>query len=259
MEDGDSTCVETNLEQLYTNAVSHRYGFTTSKPHHAVWKCVHGFVSARKSKSWWHFVLNLPFLIEQCKFLAKIVTVLKSTVSLFTRQMKPYRFENAPLLAAFSNRSGVGNGFDRCRVRQRLHEHGFIWDRFVFDAVTPSVYTTPIETVAETVSIWNLYQKWSVFKTTRFHLSCKQRNRIDLNTVSILARNLHCSIQNVKLARSAALRCRLYHHDLEFLAKTDPCKHLQTSSILTQFRSHETVSMWNRVRVNAALLRIHLR
>ena len=66
--------------------------------------------------------------------------------------------------------------------------------RIVFDAVTPSVYTTPIETVAETVSIWNRCQKWSVFKTMRFHLSCKQRNRIDLNTFTMLVRNLHCSI-----------------------------------------------------------------
>ena len=38
----------------------------------------------------------------------------------------------------------------------------------VFDVVTPCVYTTQIETVTET----------------------------DLNTVTILARNLHCSIQN---------------------------------------------------------------
>ena len=38
-------------------------------------------------------------------------------------------------------------------VRQRLHEGGFICNRIVSDAVTPSVYTTPIETVAETGSI----------------------------------------------------------------------------------------------------------
>ena len=37
----------------------------------------------------------------------------------FTRQMNPYRFENAPLLAAFSNRPGFGNGLDRCRVNRR--------------------------------------------------------------------------------------------------------------------------------------------
>ena len=38
-------------------------------------------------------------------------------------------------------------------LRQRLHERGFICNRIVFDAVMPSVYTTPTETVAETGSI----------------------------------------------------------------------------------------------------------
>ena len=38
-------------------------------------------------------------------------------------------------------------------LRQRLHERGFICNHIVFDAVTPSVYTTPIETVAETGSV----------------------------------------------------------------------------------------------------------
>ena len=38
--------------------------------------------------------------------------------------------------------------------RHRLHERGFIWKRIENDAVTPSVYTTQIETVAETESIW---------------------------------------------------------------------------------------------------------
>ena len=40
-------------------------------------------------------------------------------VSLFTRQMKRYRFENAPLLAAFSNRPCFGNGGDRCDANRR--------------------------------------------------------------------------------------------------------------------------------------------
>ena len=62
--------------------------------------------------------------------------------------------------------------------------------------VTPSVYTTPIETVVEIMLIWNRCQKWSILKAMRFYLSCKQRNRIDLNTVTILVRNLHCSIEN---------------------------------------------------------------
>ena len=42
---------------------------------------------------------------------------------------------------------------DVLKLMQRLHERGFICNRIVFDAVTPSVYTTPIETVAETGSI----------------------------------------------------------------------------------------------------------
>ena len=52
-----------------------------------------------------------------------------NAVSLFTRQIKPYRFENAPLLAAFSNRPGFGNGLDRCRVNRRRN-------RIENDAVT---------------------------------------------------------------------------------------------------------------------------
>ena len=75
----------------------------------------------------------------------------------------------------------------------------------------------------------------------RFHLSCKLRNCIDLNTVTILARNLHHSIQSGWF--STYCNARLYHHDFNFLAKTGPCKHLETASILTRFWSHETVSM----------------
>ena len=74
-------------------------------------------------------------------------------------------------------------------LRQRLHERGLICNRIAFDAVTPSVYTTPVETITETGSIWKRWQKWSVLKTIRFHLSCKRRNRIDLNTLTILSRN----------------------------------------------------------------------
>ena len=50
-------------------------------------------------------------------------------VSLFTRQMKPHRFENAPLLAAVSNRHGFDNSLDRCRVNRR-------YNRIEIDAVT---------------------------------------------------------------------------------------------------------------------------
>ena len=50
-------------------------------------------------------------------------------VSPFTRHMKPYRFENAPFLAPFSNRPDFGNGLDRCRVNRRRN-------RIENDAVT---------------------------------------------------------------------------------------------------------------------------
>ena len=50
-------------------------------------------------------------------------------VSLFTRQMKPHRFENAPLLAAVSNRRGFDNSLGRCRVNGRCN-------CIVIDAVT---------------------------------------------------------------------------------------------------------------------------
>ena len=40
-------------------------------------------------------------------------------VSPFIRQIKRYRFENAPLLAAFSNRPGFANGLNWCRVSRR--------------------------------------------------------------------------------------------------------------------------------------------
>ena len=55
----------------------------------------------------------------------------------------------------------------------------------------------------------------------------------------------------MNLAPSAELACTIY--DLDFLVKTDPCKHFQTALILTRFRDHESVSTGNRVRVNAAL------
>ena len=47
----------------------------------------------------------------------------------------------------------------------------------------PFVYTTPVEFVIRTGSFWKRFQKWSVFKTIRFHWSCKRQNRIDLKTV----------------------------------------------------------------------------
>ena len=74
-----------------------------------------------------------------------------------------------------------------------------------------SVYTNAVsfatasKTMRFTFSVWKRCQKCRVFKTIPFHLSCKRRNRIDLNTGTTLARNFHCSIQMVNLARIAAL------------------------------------------------------
>ena len=52
-----------------------------------------------------------------------------------------------------ARRSVAKNLYDQTSFRdspgQPLHERGFV----LFDAVTPSVYTTPIETVGETGSI----------------------------------------------------------------------------------------------------------
>ena len=50
-------------------------------------------------------------------------------VSLFTRPMEPYRFENAPLLKAFSKRPGFDNELEPARVNERCN-------RIETDAVT---------------------------------------------------------------------------------------------------------------------------
>ena len=50
-------------------------------------------------------------------------------VSPFTRPMKPYRFENAPLLKAYSKRPGSDNELDRRRANERCN-------RIETDAVT---------------------------------------------------------------------------------------------------------------------------
>ena len=50
-------------------------------------------------------------------------------VSPFTGPMKPYRFENAPLLKTFSKRSGSDNELDRRRVNESRN-------RIEIDAVT---------------------------------------------------------------------------------------------------------------------------
>ena len=66
------------------------------------------------------------------------------------------------------------------RLRQCLHGRGFICNCIDFAAVTPFVYTAPVELVIRTGSFWKRFRKWSVCKTIRFHWSCKRRNRIDL-------------------------------------------------------------------------------
>ena len=47
-----------------------------------------------------------------------------------TRQMKPYRFGKAPLLAAFSNLPGFGNNLHRCCVDRRRNRKqcGYKWN-----------------------------------------------------------------------------------------------------------------------------------
>ena len=50
-----------------------------------------------------------------------------------------------------------------------LHGRGFICYRIGFDAVTPFVYTAQVEFVIRTLSFRICLQKWSVFKTIRFH------------------------------------------------------------------------------------------
>jgi len=121
--------------------------------------------------------------------------------------------------------------------KQRLHERCFIWNRIVFDAVTPSVYTAPIETVAETGSIWKLCQKWSVFKTIRFHLTCKRRNRIDLSTVTIMVRNLHSSIQNGESCTKFS--ARMCHRVVPI-----PCHHI-TSYLLFFSEAIQNITIFN--------------
>ena len=65
-----------------------------------------------------------------------------------------------------------------------LYGRDFICNRIGFDAVTPFVYTAPVEFVIRTGSFWNCIPKWSVFKTMiRFHWSRKRRNRIDIKPV----------------------------------------------------------------------------
>ena len=78
-----------------------------------------------------------------------------------------------------SNRTELSQGMDP----GFLHGCGFILNCIGFDAVTPFVYTAPVEFVIRTGSFWKRFQKWSGFKTIRFDWSWKRRNRIDLKMV----------------------------------------------------------------------------
>ena len=97
------------------------------------------------------------------------------------------------------------------QLRHCLHGRSFICSRVGFDAVTPFVYTAPVEFVIRTGSFWKRFQKWSIFKTIRFHWSCKRRNHIDLKTVTYFGAKLaglH-KVNKLNLARSATLCCTI--------------------------------------------------
>ena len=92
---------------------SHPYGFTTSKPRQN--RCgLEMFTRIRFPQKIEVVIVQIKasaalrakftILNRTMQISAKIVTVFKSMrFSLFTRQMKAYRSQNAPLLAAFSN------------------------------------------------------------------------------------------------------------------------------------------------------------
>ena len=104
----------------------HEHGFTTSKPYQN--RCGLEMFTRNRFRQKIKVVMVQASAALRAKF-----TILNRTmqisrqnsnriqidaVSQFTRQMKPYRFENAPLLAAFSNPPGFANGLDRCRVNR---------------------------------------------------------------------------------------------------------------------------------------------
>ena len=71
---------------------------------------------------------DLPYLLrEPANFPQDRFEI--DAVSPFTLPMKPYRFENAPLLKAFSKRPGSDYELDRRRVNERRN-------RIETDAVT---------------------------------------------------------------------------------------------------------------------------
>ena len=67
------------------------------------------------------------------------------------------------LIYEYWERSNRGQALPKERepgwFRQRLHERGFIFNRIVVDAVVPSVYTTPTETLGETAAKSGAFSK----------------------------------------------------------------------------------------------------
>ena len=107
-----------------------------------------------------------------------------------------------------TSRRNIRFSVDReCYETGVLHGRGFICNRMGFDAVTPLIYTAPVKFVIRTGSFWKRFLKWSIFKTIRFHWSCKRRNRFDLKTVW---RNWQArEVNMVNLAWNVALCCTI--------------------------------------------------
>ena len=88
-------------------------------------------------------------------------------VSLFKRQMKPRRFENAPLLAPVSNRHGFDNSLDRCRVNR--------YNRIEIDAVTNETAASDSD---EVLILWILSDSSIVIESINNILFPLTRNKI---------------------------------------------------------------------------------
>ena len=133
-------------------------------------------------------------------------------------------------------------------LRQRLHERGFIYNRII------SMRLHLLFTWHRSRMLPKLGRFENAAKSGAFSKRCGFICRVNSETASIWIRLLFwreiCIVQFSTQCNARLITQK--HHDLDFLAKTVPCKHFLTASILTRFRSHETVSMWNRVRVNAA-------
>ena len=91
-------------------------------------------------------------------------------------------------------------------LRQRLHERGFICKRIVFDAVTPSVYDTDLD-LPKPGRFGNAAKSGAFSKRYGF---IRRVNRIGLSKVTIMAQNLHSSIQNGESCKKFS--ARMCHH-----------------------------------------------